>query len=136
MHTYFVNIILCLLSRKTNIYFYILPLAYIPLTRLASLKPGRMPPENALISSEVFLYVSLVTRQTCLPRVSGQPSLTLFCFNEKTCFQGFRPGQTQSDLYSHRRWLEAFSLGFRRQRDCTTYEAKTKALISCAVLRS
>ena len=26
---------------------------------------------------------------------------------EKTCLQGFRPGPTQTGLYSHRRWLEA-----------------------------
>ena len=26
---------------------------------------------------------------------------------EKTCLRGFRPGLTQTELYSHRRWLEA-----------------------------
>ena len=26
---------------------------------------------------------------------------------EKTGFRGFRPGSTQTGLYSHRRWLEA-----------------------------
>ena len=25
----------------------------------------------------------------------------------KTCLQGFQPGSTQTELYSHRRWLEA-----------------------------
>ena len=27
--------------------------------------------------------------------------------HEKTCLWGFRPGPTQTKLYSHRRWLEA-----------------------------
>ena len=26
---------------------------------------------------------------------------------EKTCLQGFEPGQTQTGLYSYRKWLEA-----------------------------
>ena len=46
---------------------------------------------------------------------------------------GFRPGPTQTGLYSHRRWLEACHFGFRKYRDCTICVAKTKALISCAV---
>ena len=27
--------------------------------------------------------------------------------SEKTCLRGFRPGPTQTELYSPRRWLEA-----------------------------
>ena len=27
--------------------------------------------------------------------------------HEKTCLRGFQPGQTQTRLYSHRRWLDA-----------------------------
>ena len=46
---------------------------------------------------------------------------------------GFQPGPTQTRLYNYRRWLEALNLGFRKKRDCTTYVAKTKALISFAV---
>ena len=26
--------------------------------------------------------------------------------HEKPCFRGFRPGPTQTELYSHRKWLE------------------------------
>ena len=33
---------------------------------------------------------------------------------EKTGLLGFRPGPTQTGLYSHRRWLEAWNLGFRK----------------------
>ena len=40
---------------------------------------------------------------------------------------------TQSGLYSHRRWLNAWNSGFRKYRDCTIYVAKTRALSSCAV---
>ena len=47
---------------------------------------------------------------------------------------GLRPGPTQTRLYSHRRWIEAWNFGFRKQRDCTIYVAKTKALISFAVI--
>ena len=52
---------------------------------------------------------------------------------EKTGLRGFRPGPTQTGLYSHRRWLEAGNFVFRNKRDCTTPVAKTKALVSCAV---
>ena len=45
---------------------------------------------------------------------------------------GFRQGLTQTELYCHRRWLEAWNFGFRKKRDCTIYVAKTKALISFA----
>ena len=52
---------------------------------------------------------------------------------EKTGLQGFWPGLTQTRLYSHRRWLEAWNFRFRKKRDCTICVAKTKALISFAV---
>ena len=47
---------------------------------------------------------------------------------EKTGLQGFRPGLTQTGLCSYRRQLEAWNFAFRKKRD-----AKTKALVSCAV---
>ena len=53
--------------------------------------------------------------------------------HKKTGLWGFRPGPTQTGLYSDRRWLEAGNFVFRKQRDCTSYVAKTKALISLAV---
>ena len=53
--------------------------------------------------------------------------------SEKTGLRGFRPGPTQTGLYSHRRWLEACYFGFSKNRDCTIYVAKTKALISFVV---
>ena len=43
---------------------------------------------------------------------------------EKTGLRGFRPGPTQTELYSHRIWLK---------RNCTIGVAKTKALISFAL---
>ena len=33
---------------------------------------------------------------------------------QKTGLRGFRPGPTQTGLYSHRRWLEAWNFGFRK----------------------
>ena len=52
---------------------------------------------------------------------------------EKTGLRGFRPGLTQTRLYSFRRLLDAFNFGFRKWRGCTICVAKTKALISFAV---
>ena len=43
--------------------------------------------------------------------------------------QGFRPGPTQTGLYSHRGRL----VGFNKKRDVTICAPKTKALISSAV---
>ena len=51
----------------------------------------------------------------------------------KTCFRGFRPGPTQTWLYTYRRWLQAWKFRFRKKRDCSICVAKTKALISCTV---
>ena len=47
---------------------------------------------------------------------------------------GVRPGPTQTGLCSHRRWLEAWNFTFRKKRKCTIQVAKTKALISFAVV--
>ena len=52
---------------------------------------------------------------------------------QKTGLRGFRPGPTQTGLYSHWRWLETWNFAFRKQRDCAIQVAKTKALISFAV---
>ena len=59
--------------------------------------------------------------------------LTIEPVREKTNNLGFRPGPTQTGLYSHRKWLAAGNFGFRKKRDCTIHVAKTKALISFAV---
>ena len=53
--------------------------------------------------------------------------------HDKICLRGFRPGQTQTGLYSDRRWLEALNFGFRKKMDCTLCVTKTKTLISCAI---
>ena len=53
--------------------------------------------------------------------------------HEKTCLHGFRPGPTQTGLYGHRKWLEAYNFEFRKKKDCTIYIAKTKVLISCRI---
>ena len=53
--------------------------------------------------------------------------------HEKTCLRCFRPGPTQTRLYSHRRWLDAWNFGFEKEMNCAIYVVKTKALISCAV---
>ena len=52
---------------------------------------------------------------------------------EKTCLLGFGPCPTQTGLFNHRIWLEAWYFVFRKQGNRTSYVAKTKALISFAV---
>ena len=54
--------------------------------------------------------------------------------HEKTNNMGFRPGLTQTDLYSHRSRLAAQNFGCKKERDCTICVAKTKMLISHAVI--
>ena len=54
--------------------------------------------------------------------------------HEKTKNFGFRPGQTQTGLYSHRSKLEACNFKFKKKRDCTICVAKTKMLISCVFI--
>ena len=49
---------------------------------------------------------------------------------QKTSLRGFQPCQTQAGLYSHRRWLAAWNFRLRKKKECTIYEAKTKALMS------
>ena len=43
--------------------------------------------------------------------------------------RGFRPGPTNTDLYSHRSRLERRNSGFKKKRDCIIRVAKTTALI-------
>ena len=52
---------------------------------------------------------------------------------EKIGLRGFRPGSTQTGLYSHRRWLGACNFVVRKLRDGTIRVAETKALISFGV---
>ena len=52
---------------------------------------------------------------------------------EKTNNLGFRPGPTQTSLYSHRSRLETCTFGLTKKRNCTIRVVKTKALISFAV---
>ena len=54
-------------------------------------------------------------------------------WREKTGLRGFRPGLTQTGLYSLRKRLEDWNFGFKKKRNCTIRVAKTKALISFAV---
>ena len=50
---------------------------------------------------------------------SSLPMLSLEPHYEKTGLRGFRPGQTLTGLYRHRRWLESLNFRFRKKRDCT-----------------
>ena len=54
-------------------------------------------------------------------------------WREKTGLQGFRPGLTQTGLYSHKSRLEAWNFRKKKKRNYTIHVVKTKALISFAV---
>ena len=49
----------------------------------------------------IWSTVKMSWVRRCSPNVDIEPRY------EKTGFRGFRPGPTQTGLYSHRRWLEA-----------------------------
>ena len=45
--------------------------------------------------------------------------------HKKTCLRVLRPGPTQTGLCSHRKWLAAGNLKFRKRTKYSSYEAKT-----------
>ena len=49
---------------------------------------------------------------------------------KKTCLLAFRPGPTQTGLYSniHVRWLECWNFGLRKECECSIYVAKVAML--------
>ena len=49
------------------------------------------------------------------------------CIMRKQC--GLQFGPTQTELYKHRRWLEAGNIRFKKKRNCTIHVVKTNALI-------
>ena len=53
--------------------------------------------------------------------------------HEKACLWGLRSSLTQSDLYCHRRRLEASNFRLKKKKNSNIHGAKTKMLISCAV---
>ena len=75
----------------------------------------------SIFSKQVFTCRGPTSRTFSKPRL------------DKICLRDFRPGSTQTGLYSHSRWLEALHFGFRKKMDCTICVTKTKTLISCAV---
>ena len=72
-------------------------------------------------------HIRIINFMNCIEKFINEP------VREKTNNLDFRPGPTQTGLYSHRRWLEAGNFGFRKQMNCTIRVAITKALISFAV---
>ena len=53
--------------------------------------------------------------------------------HENNNLRCFKPGQTQTERYSHRRWQKARNCGFRKLTDCSIYAAKTKTMqLICA----
>ena len=76
--------------------------------------------------------ITVIPISVSLKNLNGEKYKINEPVREKTNNLGFRPGPTQTRLYS-RRWLEAGNFGFRKYKNCTICVAKTKALISFAV---
>ena len=55
--------------------------------------------------------------------------------HEKTCIRDFRPGKTQTCLFSYRDQLESCYFGFRKYRYYTTVEATNKGADQSARMR-
>ena len=57
----------------------------------------------------LYIYCSIIDHLIiCVLQAEPHP--------EKTCLQGFRPGQTQTRLCSYRRWLNALCSGYAESR--------------------
>ena len=64
--------------------------------------------QSARMCRLICAFVSRISlNQVLSRRVSFEPR------SEKTGLRGFRPGPTQTGLYSYRIWLEAGNFGFR-----------------------
>ena len=59
---------------------------------------------------------------------SLQVSLIL---HEKSCIWGLQPGLTQTGLYSHKRWLEAWNFGLRKKSDLFNSKNKGADQLYC-----
>ena len=58
--------------------------------------------------NEKIVYLIFVCHMPCTAMLKYDDQPRLFePRSEKTGLQGFRPGPTQTGLYSYRRWLEA-----------------------------
>ena len=85
-----------------------------------------------LSSCCVVLWIRVHSQRGFLSLGTETESRLFEPVHEKTNNLGFRPGPTQTRLYSHRRWLEAGNFGFRKYRNCTIRVSKTKAKLICA----
>ena len=92
-----------------------------------------MPLWSCFSQSSAWPYPSLFVSYPAASQGLIPTKKTIGRCHDKTCQLGFPPGPTQTRLYSQRRRLRALNFGFRKQRGCTIYVAKTKALISCTV---
>ena len=66
---------------------------------LLAVKEGEMKPPHRALTTKTILH--------CAPCCCSHHANMSLVLSEKTGLRGFRPGPTQTGLYSHRRWLEA-----------------------------
>ena len=83
-----------------------------------------------------FLFDRPTISACALKKDKYQSNLINEPHRKKTGLRGFRPGPTHTWLYSFRKKLEAQDFGFTNQSNRTIYVAKTRTMISCAVIES
>ena len=77
-------------------------------------------PEDRFSHIEVFFYSNQEFNGRYIISASFLMGWLIFePHSEKNDLRDFRPGLTQTGLYSHRRWLDAGNFGFRKKRDCS-----------------
>ena len=94
---------------------------YSPVCVVPGQKPRRQFSGDTALLKQVCLYLwnhlSRIMRKPVFgvaDQVRFQIIIKYEPRSEKTGLLGFRPGPTQTGLYSHRRWLEAGNFGFRK----------------------
>ena len=92
--------------------------------------PGQKPPKTGFLRTKLECKTLKFTYHfQCVPHSTCRTQLLTCCFHyrsnksgiyeprsEKTGLRGFRPGPTQSRLYSYRRWLEGLYYPFSENK--------------------
>ena len=92
----------CLWHRDQRSIVYPMLIFYLPVSKSV---------KKAARQSNVLFCLTVNNVNNCLLKQSSFAGIGPRC--EKTGLRGFRPGPTQTSLYSYRRWLEASNFGFR-----------------------
>ena len=100
-----------------------IPFSHFQIQKSCTLSQIRELRENTLVHVYMSTWVSFRNASRCKNRLiirwkphwlpsENTTKWDVSCENQRS---GFRPGPTQTRLYSHRRWLEAWNFGFKRR---------------------